>query len=102
MHHIWQFIILQENGLFAFMVGIVSKMAGYAIIYDTNLCITNLSNNPLIVGHKIHQSITLWECLLLATGGTLLPEKFFWYLVNFKFQGSQWSNSCATHKSTSG
>jgi len=31
-----------------------------------------------------------WEALLSATGGALVPEKCFWYLISFEFHGSKW------------
>jgi len=34
--------------------------------------------------------LTLWEQGLRATGGALVPEKSFWYLIDFQWQGSKW------------
>ena len=31
-----------------------------------------------------------WEDLLKATGSALVPDKSFWYLINFKWKEGKW------------
>jgi len=57
---------------------------------DTDLIITDQSNNERMVANKMQQSLQLWHRLLKATGGNLVPEKCFWYLINFKYEKNHW------------
>ena len=36
----------------------------------------------------MQEALTLWEGVLSATGGALVPEKSFWYLVAFKWSAT--------------
>jgi len=38
-------------------------------------------------------SITDWEGLLRTTGGALVPEKCFWYLINQTWSDGKWTYS---------
>jgi len=35
-------------------------------------------------------SLTMWHGLLQATGGDLVPDKCFWYLLNFQWANNHW------------
>jgi len=35
-------------------------------------------------------ALDLWNQGLSATRGALIPEKSFWYLIDFKWAGSRW------------
>jgi len=35
-------------------------------------------------------SVALWHGLLKATRGDLIPEKCFWYLIDFRFKNHHW------------
>jgi hypothetical protein len=41
--------------------------------------------------YKLQQVIDTWEGGLKVTGGALGPEKSYWYLVSFKWNGGKWS-----------
>jgi len=44
------------------------------------------SNKTEAVKAKMQNSLMMWHGLLRATGGKLVPEKCFWYLVvDFKW-----------------
>jgi len=38
----------------------------------------------------MNNTLTLWNGLVYATGGTLVPKKSFWYLINFKWVQNKW------------
>jgi len=44
----------------------------------------------------MQQSLAMWHGLLQATGGELVPEKCFWYLVDFKWANQQWTYKKST------
>jgi len=54
-------------------------MGGFAFVDNTNLIVTNASNEEQVVASKMQGSVTLWHGLLKTTGGNLEPEKCFWY-----------------------
>ncbi len=54
------------------------------------LIITDDTNLEQAVALKMQQSLQLWHGLLQATGGDLVPEKCFWYLIDFKWANNRW------------
>jgi len=38
----------------------------------------------------MQQSVNYWEGLLRTTGGVLIPNKCFWYLIDFKWSNDKW------------
>jgi len=38
----------------------------------------------------MQQLLNLWAGLLCATVGALVPEKFFWYLLDLKWANNKW------------
>jgi len=65
-------------------------LAGLAFVDDTHLIVNNASNLIDTVKDKMQCSLTMWHGLLRATGGDLVPDKCFWYLIDFKWQNQQW------------
>jgi len=65
-------------------------MTGLAFVDDTDLIINATSNNITDVETKMQHLLTMWHGLLHATGGELVPEKGFWYLINFEWNNQQW------------
>jgi len=61
-------------------------MGRFTFVDDTNLIVTDTSNNVQKVTTKMQQSMMLWHGLLKATSGDLIPEKSFWYLTDFKYK----------------
>jgi len=59
-------------------------MAGFTFVNDTDLIVMDDTNEETKVTLKMQNSLQLWHGLLQATGGDLVPEKCFWYLINFK------------------
>jgi len=50
-------------------------------------------NQADTVATHMQATVAKWEELLSTTGGALVREKCFWYLVDFDFQGSKWKYS---------
>jgi len=99
--HIWAavsmplFDIMQTNGFVAKFICAISQkhkeLAGLAFIDDTDLIVNDEQNTMEAVTEKMQQSLSMWHSLLWATGGKLVPEKCFWYLVDFKWDNNQWT-----------
>jgi len=64
---------------------------GFTIVDDMDLCVTHQSNQAEQVVMQMKKAMIHWEGLLQATGGVLVPEKCFWYLVKFEHTNSKWS-----------
>jgi len=65
-------------------------MAGFAFVDDTDLIVTDDSQDERMVTSKMQQSLNLWHGLLKVTGGDLVPEKCFWYLIDFTWGKDSW------------
>jgi len=88
------FELLQSKGFFATIVGAISKtswkLSGFAFVDNTDLCIMHLSNNIVQVTKHMQGSISTWEGLLQANGRALVPDKCFWYLIDFEHRNGKW------------
>jgi len=91
------FDILRSDGFFALLIGAISgqcrKLAGFAFVDDMDLIVTAVDNQADTVATHMQAAVAKWEELLSITGGALVPEKCFWYSVDFEFQGSKWNYS---------
>jgi len=67
-----------------------TELAGLAFVNDTDLIVNNPSNEVDQVSKKMQQSLSTWHGLLHTTGGELVPDKCFWYLIDFKWVNKQW------------
>jgi len=89
------FEIMQQDGFYALLMGAISQqlctVASFAFIDDTDLCIMHPSNQAEPVVDTMQKAVTHWEGLLQATGGALVPEKCFWYLIDFEFNNGKWT-----------
>jgi len=65
-------------------------LAGLAFVNNTNLIVNDPSNTTQAVIEKMQKLLTMWHGLLCATSGELVPEKCFWYMIDFKWQNQQW------------
>jgi len=57
---------------------------------EIDLYVSNPTNQVAQVAAKMQQLLSLWVGLLHATGGALVPEKFFWYLLELKWAQGKW------------
>ena len=65
-------------------------IVGYAFVDDVDLIEStrNDTDTWVEVAKRMQDALTLWEGVLSATGGALVPDKSFWYLVGFKWSSS--------------
>jgi len=88
--------MLQEAGFGASFKLTISgtqvSFVGYSFVDDTDLVQTGPSLT--LMGQEVillmQAALSLWEQGLCAMGGALVPEKSFWYLIDFRWQGSKW------------
>jgi len=88
--------MLQEAGFGASFKLAISEtqvsFVGYLFIDNTNLVQTgpSLTSMGQEVIPLMQVALSLWEQGLCTMGGALVPEKSFWYLIDFRWQGSKW------------
>jgi len=67
------------------------KGYGYAFVDDTDLLqVLSLASKEFIV-NSMQEAVETWEKELKITGGVILPDKTFWYLIDFKWVNGAWS-----------
>jgi len=88
--------MLRAEGFAAYFKAVLDgeelSFVGYSFVDDTDV-VTNLgltASGSAVAAH-MQQGIDAWEGGIRATGGALVPEKSFWYLVDFKWQAGKWS-----------
>ncbi len=88
------FEVMRQEGFYALLQGAISlqyrTIAGFTFVDDTDLCVTHPTDQVNQVAGHMQKAVTLWEGLLRATGGALVPEKCFWYLVAFEHSNNKW------------
>jgi hypothetical protein len=72
------------------------SFVGYSFVDDTDLLQSNEENNIETI-RSLQKSVDTWEGCLKATGGALGPEKSYWYLVTFQWNGGKWTYAPATN-----
>jgi len=65
-------------------------MAGFRFIDDVDLCIMDINGEGGQVVTRMQDWINMWVGLLWATGGTLVPEKCFWYYIHNTWDKGKW------------
>jgi len=98
--HIWaavsspMFDVMHSDGFYAHIITSIlcmtKKLVGFAFVDDTDLCVFSPKINRHNVLQTMQQSVDNWEGLLRATGGALVPNKCFWYLLDFRFEHNRW------------
>jgi len=66
------------------------SLVSFAFVADTDLCVMHPTNQAAEVAKHMQGSMNNWEGLLPATGGALIPDKCFWYLLDFEYKNGQW------------
>jgi len=66
---------------------------GYLFVDDTDLIQTGptITTSEMDTLPLMQAALDLWNQGLRATGGALVPEKSFWYSINFKWRSGCWS-----------
>jgi len=89
--------MLRNSGVGTFFKSPISgreiRFVGYAFVDDTDLIRTahDNINTGIEVVNELQRALDLWEGGLHATGGAIVPEKSHWYLVDFRWSGSEWT-----------
>ena len=95
------FNMLHNEGSGAFfktaLSGDTLQFVGYSFFDDTDLCSfsNEADSTDAPVSADMQHTMNLWEGGVRATGGALVPEKSFWYLVDFKWCQGNWSYATA-------
>jgi hypothetical protein len=71
------------------------KIVGFAFVDDKDLLRASRLGGQTYqeVGQDMQNGLDLSEGLLKATGGALVPEKSYWYLIDFKWHNGAWKYS---------
>jgi len=89
--------LLQQEGYGAAFKAAMSsdqkQFIGYSFVDDMDLIqtgptIKSTTGDTLLL---MQAALNVWNSSLSATGGALVPEKSFWYLIDFKWSSSCWS-----------
>jgi hypothetical protein len=69
-----------------------TSFVGYAFVDNTDLLrvLSALSQAGAVVT-SMQEALDAWEGGLKVTGGAIVPEKTFWYLIDFKWKQGEWS-----------
>ena len=70
----------------------VVQFVCFAFVDDADVVHTakDVDTTGYIVLQEMQQAIDHWEGGLKATGGALVPEKSYWYLIDFIWTGDRW------------
>jgi Reverse transcriptase (RNA-dependent DNA polymerase) len=87
--------MIRSKGLGCHIISPISKthvsFVGYSFVDDTDLiqtASTGLTHDNVV--QMLQESIDTWEGGLKATCGAIVPEKTFWYLIDFVWNGGEW------------
>jgi len=96
------FEIMQEDGFLATVICAMSLLecsfTGFAFVDDTDLCVSGQTMAATTV-QCMQGSVTNWEGLLRTTGGALVPDKCFWYLIDQYWSDGHWAYRPLNHTS---
>jgi len=68
------------------------QFVGYSFVDDTNLIQTSQTIHSMATKTLpcMQAALDLWNQVLSTTRGTLVPEKSFWYSIDFKWTSGRW------------
>ena len=91
--------IMRKHGHCTIFKALISgdelKIVGFAFVDDKDLLRVSKSGGQSYdkVAADMQEGLDLWKGLLKATGGALIPEKSYWYLIDFTWHNGEWWNS---------
>ena len=89
------FEILHDQGFGSVFCYALSRglycLCGFAYVDDCDLFY--LGNDVDAVFEGLQAMLTLWDQLMEVTGAAIAPDKCWWYLVTFTWNGGRWSYS---------
>jgi hypothetical protein len=76
----------------AFISGEELKIIGFAFVNNKDLLRISILGRQTYgkVAQDMQNGLDLWEGLLKVTGGVLVPDKRYWYLIDFKWKDGAW------------
>jgi len=87
-------MLMRQAGFYAQVITAISlqqrQMVGFAFVDDMDLCVAGPHVTENNVVQQMQALVTQWEGTLRATGGALVPEKCFWYLLDYRYIGDKW------------
>jgi len=87
------FEIMKDDGFLALVQCTMSQVSrgigGFVFVDDTDLCMSGPGPSSHVV-ELMQQLVTNWEGLLWTTGGALILEKCFWYLLHICWDNGKW------------
>jgi hypothetical protein len=81
------------NAIFmATLSATILKMCAFMFVDDCDLINTaeDVHTSATSILPRFQQAIDCWEGCLRATGGGIKPNKSFWYLIDWKWNGTEW------------
>jgi len=85
---------MQEDGFLMMVICAMTQLScgfsGFAFVNDTDLCVSGHTKAAQTT-KMMQSSITNWEGLLQTTGGALVLEKCFWYLIEQIWLDGKWT-----------
>jgi len=87
--------MLRKKGYFCHFVAPFSSkeinFSGYSFVDDTDLVIVQLLGGSYeSIISTLQSSVDTWEGGLNATCGAIVPEKSFWFLIDFTWTAGRW------------
>lgn len=69
------------------------RFVGYSFVDDTDLIQTAKTphDTEAAVALEMQRALDTWEGAIRATGGAIIPDKSFWYLIGFQWHEGQWA-----------
>ena len=93
------FEILHKQGFGSVFCYALSRglytLCGFAYVDDCDLLYLGKTVDEVFEG--LQAMLKLWDELMEVTGAAIAPDKCWWYLVDFIWQGGQWSYSNEGH-----
>ena len=88
--------VMRSEGYGTFFRACISgdtiRFVGYSFVDDTDLIqsASNPNDSSTTVAKNMQRALDTWEGALRATGGAIVPDKSFWYLIGFQWLEGKW------------
>ncbi len=86
--------LLRKKGFGCEFVSPISQeplhFVGYAFVDDTDVIESKPNKTYMETASNLQMAVNHWEGGLKATCGAIVPEKTFWYLIDFQWSSGSW------------
>ena len=66
--------------------GVVLTLVGFLFVNDTDLVVmADKIESVKSVCLQLQRAVDFWNGILRVSGGSLWPERFYWYLIEFEW-----------------